>query len=274
MKRRRAAGRTVGGLRRRENLDVVHPGASLSPLSLVHCAGPTVAYGGRVGKGMTCAVHHRPAWRLVAAAALLLPVLAGCTEEGGRDDAASQLLFSPSPSPEQTPDPTPAAPAAPTLPDFPESCGDLVPTSEVVAIVGRPLPGDTTFVFAEALPEIGRTARVTCGYGVGAGRGPDPAVEITVNEYEDEAAAQERIDVTLEAAAEAGDEVSELATGPYRGWVLRDEDGASYVVDAGSRTLVISLQRRLVPARAETVVLTQLAERALALPTATTEPAA
>lgn len=225
-----------------------------------------------MGKPTTCAVRHAGLRRRATAvgAGLLVPVLlAACGTDGDPDDPANRLLFSPDATPEQTGEATQAAPSGPTLPDFPDTCSDLVSTSDVVTIVGRPLPGETTFVFADALPDIGRTARVTCGYGVQGGQDAEPAVEITVNDYRDESSAQDRIDVTLEAAAQAGDRVGELTVGPYQGWVLRDEDGATAVVDAGTRTLVVSMERRLVPRRAENVVLTQLAERALGVATET-----
>ena len=196
-------------------------------------------------------------------------LLAGCaTQPTG--DAATELLFSPDPTATSAPQST--AVPEPALPPFPESCAGLVPTAEVAAVVAVPLPGRTTFVFADALPDIGRTARVTCGYGQGAGRGSGPGVEITVNEYESEPAAQERVDVTVQSASESGSRVVEQPVGPYQGWRLADRDGVSLVVDAGTRTLVVTMKRGLVERQAEQVVLEQLALRAVGLPLRTVEP--
>lgn len=200
-------------------------------------------------------------------------LLAGCTTQQSADDAATELLFSPDPTLEATAEPT-ATPQPSALPDFPESCADLLPAADVATVVAEPLPGDTTFVFADALPSIGRTARVTCGYGVGTGRGPGPAVEITVNEYESKQAAADRIAVTLDAAAEAGTRVTEQRVGEYEGWILADRQDISIVVAAGSRTLVVTMKRGLVDRNAERVVLEQLAARALGLPTGVVEPEA
>ena len=201
--------------------------------------------------------------------AVALPLLAGCWSDGDPDDEASRLLFSPTGTAGPV-EPTPTGTQAPTLPPFPESCTDVVPASEVVAVVGRPLPGEASFVRADALPDIGRTARVTCGYGVG--EEDEPLLEITVNEYSDEAPADERIEVTLDAAAQSGRTVDDNPVGPYRGWLLAGAgSGPTLIVDAGARTLVVSLQADVVPEQAAPVVLTQLAERALGLPTTAAE---
>ena len=202
--------------------------------------------------------------------AVVLPVLAACGSDADPDDEASRLLFSPTGTAGPV-DPSPAGTPTPTLPAFPESCTDLVPANEVVAVVGRPLPGEASFVRADALPDIGRTARVTCGYGVG-GDDDDPLLAITVNEYGDEASADERIQVTLDAAAQSGRTVDDNPVGPYPGWLLAGAgSGPTLVVDAGARTVVVSLQPDVVPEQAAPVVLTQLAERALGLPTTAAE---
>lgn len=214
---------------------------------------------------------------MIAAAGLLVvaSLLSGCvSDEPSDDDAAASLLFSPDASP-------PAAAAEPTstvaaepasLPPFPEDCSDVVPAAKVADIVAAPIPGKTQYLYAEALPDIGRTARVTCSYGVGGKGGPDPEVEITVNEYQNANKAQTRIDLTLAAATERGNEVSEKAVGPYPGWILADKDDISLAVDAGKRTLVVTMVRGLVKPAAEPVVLERLAAHAMGLPTSTFDP--
>ena len=238
----------------------------------------TVAYGEPVGKGGGCAVRHGPrrTWRhrvgwaapVVVGGAVLL---AGCAAGGDGEDAANDLLFSPDPAPTAT---APATPTAAPVVAFPDSCSDLVPTPEVVEVVAAPLPGGTTFVYADAQPDIKRTQRITCGYGVPeAAEGQpaptpaDPAVEITLNEYEDAQAAAARVDVTLESAAAEGSQISTIPVGTLEGTVLRRPERATLVVRQDARTLVVTVRRGLVPAAAEDVVLTELAGRALGLPT-------
>lgn len=198
-------------------------------------------------------------------------MLAGCSSAESEPDAATELLFSAEPT--QTALPSPGAnadgDAAATLAPLPEDCRGVIRTEDVVRIVGVALPGDTTFVFADELPEIGRTGRVTCGYG---DEGDGATVEVTVNDYASAEAALERVDITLEAASERGNEVRDQPVGPYDGYVLSDDEDVSLVVTVESRTVVITMPRDLVTSQAELVVLERLATEVLGLPTATVEP--
>jgi hypothetical protein len=198
-------------------------------------------------------------------------VLAGCSSGEDEPDAATELLFSPESTASAPATAQPTGEPAPTPGELPDDCGGVIATADVVRIVGAPLPGETTYVFADALPDIGRTGRVTCGYGT---EDDEPKVEVTVNDYESERAADDRIDVTLQAASERGNEVRDQPIGSYQGYVLADADDASIVVDAGPRTLVVTVQRDLVSAEAEVVVLEQLASTVLRVPSATVEPEA
>lgn len=197
-------------------------------------------------------------------------LIGGCSSADPSDsDAASELLFSPEPTAGAQQSPTPSAPASPTLDPLQNDCQGVIRTDEVVRIVGVPLPGDTTFVFADELPDIGRVGRVTCGYG---DDGDGPKVEVTINDYKSEDAAAERVDITLQAASERGNEVRDQAVGPYDGHVLADDDDVSLVVNVGPRTVVVTMERGLVAEAAEVVVLERLASGVLGLPSETIEP--
>jgi hypothetical protein len=191
-------------------------------------------------------------------------LLAGCTSQQESPDAASELLFSPEATADATASPTPTVTPEATLPALANDCRGVIRTEDLVTIVAVPLPGETTFVFADALPDIGRTGRVTCGYG---DEGDGPKVEVTINDYESEQAAADRIDVTLQAATERGNEITPQAVGPYDGYVIGDSDDVSIVVDAGTRTVVVTMNRGLVGDAAEVVVLERLAATVLGLPT-------
>lgn len=198
-------------------------------------------------------------------------VLAGCTSsDTDEPGAAEELLFSPAPTGEPTAEPRPTDPQPPTLGELQNDCSGVARAADVVAIVGTPLAGETTFVFADALPEIGRTGRVTCGYG---DEGEGPKVEITLNDYESADAAADRVDVTLDAAAERGRTITEQDVGPYPGFLSVGDDSASIIVDAGTRTVVVTIEAGLATDAAVPVILERLASLALGLPTETVAPA-
>ena len=119
--------------------------------------------------------------RSLVLAALLAVAAAGCTGDG--DEAAV-----PVPSVGTTPGPTtPGVSPAPSVAvlSVPQSCDDVIPFTEVVRIVAVPLQGTTNRVYADDFPaESGRTARLTCQYGVrsaaNGGDAPPPQVEIAV----------------------------------------------------------------------------------------------
>ncbi len=215
-----------------------------------------------MGKSGHCALRHpRRVASAVAPVALVALTLAGCAGTSDPDDPANRLLFSPDATATASPGATAAPTSTATLPPFPQDCDDLVSPSDMVALVGAGLPGRTTFVFAAEQADIQRVGRVSCGYGVRGDR--DPAVEVTVNDYEDTAAAAARVDVTLDAAAESGDRVEPVTVGGYDGWVLSDGDSATLVVRVETRTVVVTVQRGLVPRAAEPVVLVQIGEQVL-----------
>lgn len=193
----------------------------------------------------------------------------GCTADEADPDAAQELLFSPDPTQGSSPEPTPTADPAATLPPLQNDCQGVVSSAAVATIVGVPLPGETTLVVADALPQIGRTGRITCGYG---DEGDGAKVEITINDYESADAAADRVEVTLDAAAQRGRTITEQPIGPYDAFISDGDDSTSIIVDAGTRTLVVTVEEGLVSDAAERVVLERLATAALGLPTETLEP--
>jgi hypothetical protein len=237
-----------------------------------------------VGKGMVCAVRHGAPGRRRAAGSLavlmlLAPVLAACAGGNGDDDAANRLLFSPDAS-AAAPSGSPGATGQASRP-FPESCSDLVPTPTVVEVVGVPLPGQTTFVYADEQPDIKRLQRVTCGYGVPEtdpaaapnAPAPEPAVEITLNEYEDASAAADRVEVTREAAAAEGSQIQTTEVAGLEATLLRSAQRSTMVVQQDAVTVVVTMRRGLVPDPAEPLVLSELAARALGIATSATPTA-
>ncbi|HEX6578610.1 MAG TPA: hypothetical protein VF082_09590 [Jiangellaceae bacterium] len=213
--------------------------------------------------------------RSLVLAALLAVAAAGCTGDG--DEAVV-----PVPSVGTTPGATTAgvspAPSVAAL-SVPQSCDDVIPFTEVVRIVAVPLQGTTNRVYADDFPaESGRTARLTCQYGVRSGANgdaPPPQVEIAVSGYVDEAAAAARVEDTVVSARSAGQQIESQAAAAQDGFLIADAVGVTFVAAVGNGTLVVTLARGVVPATAERVVLLGLAETALGGrdPTLTATPA-
>jgi hypothetical protein len=137
----------------------------------------------------------------------------------------------------------------------------MVATSAVLGAVGVPLQGSTSYVFAGPVPSSGRTARITCGYGVepGPDGNPVPKVTLTINGYTDAATVRRRLDITLAEAQQQGQQVQALDLEGRSGYVLKNAEDVSYIVGDGSRTIVVTMVLGLVPAENEQAVLTKLA---------------
>ncbi|HEU4491711.1 MAG TPA: hypothetical protein VFR74_12655 [Jiangellales bacterium] len=212
----------------------------------------------------------RRAPRLVVGAALAAVAVpaAGCSD----DPSTPDLPFSAGDPPQTfTAAAGASAPPAPTGGSaapavVPQSCDDVASVTRVVEVLGAPLEGSGSFVYAGPLPEAGRTARITCGYGVPEGEDPVPAVEITINGYVDAETARGRLDGSVESARSQGDATAAVELDGRPGFVLADAETVSYVVADGARTLVVSLRRGVVSRSAEQLVLLDLAALTLGLP--------
>jgi hypothetical protein len=141
-----------------------------------------------------------------------------------------------------------------------------------------PISGGTSRTYATDFSgESGRTARLTCHYGVqpapAGGQVPPPLVEITLSSYVDAAAASARLEDTVGSARSAGQQVEAQAATNHQAFLLADAEDITYVAAVGDRTVVITLARGVVPTAAEKVVLLGLAEAVLGVPAATASPA-
>lgn len=166
------------------------------------------------------------------------------------------------PAPTPTPTPTPSPTASPASTELPGSCTELIPTTAVVDAVARPLPGGVRFVSVGPVESSGRTGRTTCGYGAPEGGG-EPAVQVSLNGYVDAQTAQERIQLTVTRSQADGSSVVPQPVGDRSGYVLQGADGASFVVADGTRTLVVTLRRGVVPQPATRSALGEIAAAVL-----------
>jgi hypothetical protein len=211
--------------------------------------------------------------RALVATAILLASTA-CARDADQPELPVPSTGPGSASARSTAEPT-AAPAGP----IPEFCDELIPFTEVVQIVAAPLDGGTSRTYAtDFSAESGRTARLTCEYGVrpapAGGTAPPPQIEINLSSYVDAAAATARLEDTVGSARSSGQQVEAQATTTHQGFVLADAEDVTYVAAIGDRTLVVTLARGVVPPTAERVVLLGLAEAALGVPVASPAPTA
>jgi hypothetical protein len=167
--------------------------------------------------------------------------------------------------------------AMPTGGPIPEFCDEVIPFTDVARIVAAPISGGSSRTYATDFSEAsGRTARLTCQYGVqpspARGEAPPPQVTISLSQYVDAAAASSRLEDTVGSARSAGQQVEAVAAATHQAYVLTDDEAVSYVAVIGDRTVVVTLARQIVPAAAERVVLLGLAEAVLGIPVATRAP--
>lgn len=160
--------------------------------------------------------------------------------------------------------PTPApAPAA-----LPDNCGALLPVTELDAALGTGLPGSVSYVRGEPIAGIGRTDRITCGYGIVIGEDASPLpplLEISVASYTDDAAAADRIGVTTVDRQSAGDRVEDTEVEGLPAVLLTGVTGATLVFADGPWTYSLTLLTAVLPpeqvpsalAGVATAVLTQ-----------------
>ena len=130
-------------------------------------------------------------WRAVPVVAVVL-LGAGCS---GDDDPPAAAPTSAAPTSGGSGSGSPSASASPAA--LPTGCDSLLPFTDLDQALGRPLFGQTVFTKGVAQPSIGRTGRVTCGYGVpNNGRGVPP-VEVGVSTYKDVESATSRVEATV-----------------------------------------------------------------------------
>jgi hypothetical protein len=209
---------------------------------------------------------------LIAIVGLLLAA-GGCADADEPELPALPGTTSGSASP-GTEETAAATPASGPIPEF---CDEVVPFTEVVRIVAVPIAGGTSRTYAtDFSAESGRTARLTCLYGVqpapAGGTAPPPQVEISLSSYVDAAAANARLEDTVGSARSSGQQVEAQTGTNHQAFLLADAAATTYVAAIGDRTVVVTLARGVVPAPAERVVLLGLAGAVLGVPVATPSP--
>jgi hypothetical protein len=175
--------------------------------------------------------------------AAVLAVAVGCSSDSGDDPAAAPTATSAAP----TGTSAVATPSASPTPQLPPGCESLVPFTELDQALGRPLFGQTRAIIGQAQPNIGRTGRLTCQYGLpDSGRGTPP-VEVGVSTYVDAASAQERVAATVASIRTGGGASSQtsVTVAGVPATVLGNRSSFTAVLAKDDRTIVVTVQRAL-----------------------------
>ncbi len=196
-------------------------------------------------------------------AALLATGLAACTASS---DPSGVPTTSRVPTTSAAPTTTSAEPTAEPV-GLPANCGALLPVTDLDPALGVGLPGSVSYIRGEPLPGIGRTDRITCGYGIVIG--PDgnaqpPLLEVSIASYTDEAAAADRIDVTTVDRQTAGDRVESTEVQGLPAVMLTGVAGTTLVFADGTWTYSLTLLAAVVPPEQMPTRLTAVAEAVLA----------
>ena len=141
----------------------------------------------------------------VSGTVLLLGALSGCSLGATQHTAATKPATSAKPSTAATYNPL-AGPVE-TAAQLPKSCSDILSDTDLTAAFGSPQVGSTSYGDYAALPTIGRTGRVTCGFGIGidqSGNAAPAVVTVSVITYDTASNAVRRVSSDVAASVAKG----------------------------------------------------------------------
>lgn len=148
------------------------------------------------------------------------------------------------------------------------NCDSLLPQVEVEDTMGLRFAGKTAFVVGVPEKNIGRLGYLNCRYGLGAGAGATPDVEIGISLYDTPAQAQARLAGTIDDYRGHGATQSPTPVSGANGTLLVGGNGAGYdvpllVVASGQRTVAVSVQDKLLAPAKRGAAMAKLAALAL-----------
>lgn len=225
----------------------------------------------------------------MATAVGLIAGASGCTSHHSAAGPSSSPPVSDSPSSVGSPAPASSSAAAKVV--LPAGCGELLSLGTVEQILGGPpLPGDVTYLRAAAVPQSGRTGRVTCGYGTpmsalqsaspsksgspsksaSPSKSPaptptpvgDPLVEVSYITYVDAKTAAHRVGLTVQNDA-PGAALSTVDVGGSQASVLLGAKWQELLMAAGARTIVVEVAPTILPAAKAPAALAAMAKAML-----------
>lgn len=204
---------------------------------------------------------HRVGGALSCVGLVGLLGLAGCALPGGGAPPAAATTST-------TPAPTTATTTPAPVFVVPGACAQLLTVGQVADGLGVRLPGTTTYVVGEPQPDIGRTARITCGYGVAPATdtagASDPLLEVTVFVYDGPAAAAERVEVLVANQEQQGVRADPAVVPGADAVLLSGPADTTLVATVAERTYALTLLPGLLDAPGTQGALQTLAAVAIA----------
>lgn len=157
--------------------------------------------------------------------------------------------------------------AAPAF-ELPATCADLLTVAQVTDGLGVRLPGTTSFVLGQPKPDIGRTGRVTCGYGVTAATDTagesDPLLEVSVFVYSDPQAAADRAQAVQGSREAQGVRVDPATVPGADALLFSSPDDTTLIATVAERTYALTLVPGLLDPPGTQAALQTLAAEAIA----------
>lgn len=145
----------------------------------------------------------------------------------------------------------------------PKTCTEILMPEKAGTILGVYLRGEPQPVVGVPLPDIGRTARLDCYYGLQPGRPlTSAALWVGMTSYTDPQRAQRRLTETIDVERDASSHVDEIPVGSGTGTLLRGK-AWTVVAQRGSTTVVVTITPNLVNEDRAGPMLGQLADLAL-----------
>ncbi|SCX50595.1 hypothetical protein SAMN03159343_2438 [Klenkia marina] len=202
--------------------------------------------------------------------------LTGCAGFAGSAPAAAPTTTGTTSS---APTTAPATTTAVPTYELPETCAGLLTSRQLDDALGARLPGTSTYVVGTPEPGIGRTGRVTCGFGVtpatATAGASDPLLEVSVFTYTDAAAADERLEALTAVQEGHGVPAGTAAVPGAQSVLFAGPADTTLVATVEARTVSVTLVPGLLDAAGTRTALERLAAAVLGTaPAATTSPQA
>jgi hypothetical protein len=126
-----------------------------------------------------------------------------------------------------------------TASQLPKNCSAILTEANLQTAFGVPQSGDNTYGNYAPLPTIGRTGRVTCGFGIGVdpmGNATPPAVTVSVITYTTAQEAVTRLNATIGSSVGRGSTSQPASVGGHPATILAEPAAASGATPAPAAT--------------------------------------